>query len=360
MRFMQSVILLVITTLGRYTAILLAIPAIAVAVVWFTLMEEHIVAFLLLAPAVIPLFTGSIALLLGLLFSGLRRPEGRYIDREQAPTLWAMWDELSPVRRAERRLLKIDGNFNASIQQRYRILGLFGREVVMTVGVPLLSVLDTPRLKSVIAHEIGHAEKKHIVGSARLAEFERSFGTVFEFMPVETSISGGLLYALFGKASDWLKAEMHRLDWQAEHEADAVAALATGSADTAVTLSVVAGAAHYYKTGIVEPLEKILTGAMRVPLAPLRHFLDRLSEIRDNANLRAWAETEFLSPIDTEASHPPLAQRLRAIGVPRVPEIPALGPPSVEEVLPAQTVAAVVADAETAWERQIAAYLNLD
>lgn len=356
---MQPLILHLIKILGRYTAILLAIPAVAITVSWFALLDSHLVAFLVLAPIVIPVFTGSFALLIGLLFSGEKAAKGPFVERSVAPGLWKMWDEMAPPVRGERRLLRLDDRLNASISERRRFLGLFGREIVMTVGLPLMAFLDKPLLKSVIAHEVGHAEMKHTAGLTRLAEFERSFETVFDFMPVETSLSGRVLYGSLGRISDWMKAEMKRLAWQAEFEADAVAARETRGSLAARAEAAIAGAIHFYEVEIVAPLEKVLVGAIAVPPSPVRQFIDRIDEIRDPARLAAAAAAAFVEPPDPEASHPPFSDRLKALGCAHVPEIGPLGPPSLAELVPEDLKDRILRDAEAEWERNISRYLNL-
>ena len=357
---MRFVFLKIISELGRYTSILLFVAALSITIAWFSLLEDHLVYFLLLAPFAISLFTVSIALLIGLLFSGLKRPSGQFVTPSDAPKLWTIWNELSPAGRFESRLLRIDDRLNASIGERHRYFGLIGREVTMTVGLPLLAVLDIPTVRSVVAHEIGHAEHRHSVGLTNLLEFERSFETVFEFMPIGKTITGSFLYWRLGHAGAWLKNEQQRLSWQAEFEADAISAQKVGPATTARTLTIIAGAAGYFKSTISEPLDKALTGMVHVPPSPCQQFLARLTEARDPETIRKFAISSMSEPVEHDSTHPPYSKRIEAVGFASVPEVDALGPKSIDELLGAQFQAKLLTVFEQRWSESVKRYLNLD
>ena len=96
------------------------------------------------------------ALLLGLAFL-MRprlgtRPKNGVITRAEAPTLYAFVDEIAAsLRTASAHTIAITSDFNAS----WAVVGI-RRQRVLTLGLPLLSVLEPQEQTAVIAHELAH------------------------------------------------------------------------------------------------------------------------------------------------------------------------------------------------------------
>jgi len=106
---------------------------------------------------------------LGLLWATVRalwvrfdEPGGLELSREDAPQLFEALDRIrSKIKGPPVHRVYLDDDFNASIRQVPRF-GLFGGAVnSLSIGLPLLMMLDRRRLLSVLAHEYGHLRGNH-------------------------------------------------------------------------------------------------------------------------------------------------------------------------------------------------------
>ena len=101
-----------------------------------------------------------------LLFAWMVRPSFRFSDRELAP------EEAPRPSEGTRRLKEklrvrgrmqvcLDESFNASAAESRGIFGLLGTRSALTLGVPLLFVLDRRQVLAIIGHEFGHFSRRH-------------------------------------------------------------------------------------------------------------------------------------------------------------------------------------------------------
>ena len=111
------------------------------------------------------------ALLLGLAFLMRprlgKRPKEGVLTRDEAPTLYAFVDEIAAsLGTASADTIAITSEFNAS----WAVVGI-RRTRVLTLGLPLLAVLEPQEQTAVIAHELAHGRngdstRSLVVGSA--------------------------------------------------------------------------------------------------------------------------------------------------------------------------------------------------
>lgn len=85
------------------------------------------------------------------------RHERRELTPEEGPLLWAFVTELcrtigAPVPRR----IDLDMEVNASAGFRRGFASFFGRDLVLTIGLPLLGGLPLRQLAGILAHELGH------------------------------------------------------------------------------------------------------------------------------------------------------------------------------------------------------------
>jgi STE24 endopeptidase len=126
----------------------------------------------------------------------------------------------------------------------------FGRFRKIVLFDTLIAQLDEPELESVLAHEIGHYKKRHVLKLlgvsiagvflafaaiawlARQQWFYRAFGFEYEggFLAVDV-VPAMLLFALLaGTITFWLSPLLHMWSRRFEYEADAFAHVTTGEA----------------------------------------------------------------------------------------------------------------------------------
>ena len=181
---MNWVVLRIILRLGRYAVLPVVALACVILAVWLMAMDRYTITALVTAPIVFSTFLGALALAIGLLLLPSRKHREFEANEETAPGLWAMWRKLDPSFVRSRRTLLINTDFNASIGEVRRYGGLFGQHVLMTVGLPMLIVLDEPAVRAIVAHEVAHAQLRHTSGKHQPRGFHRGFG---ERLPVRQS-----------------------------------------------------------------------------------------------------------------------------------------------------------------------------
>ncbi|MBC8872379.1 MAG: M48 family metalloprotease [Planctomycetes bacterium] len=110
---------------------------------------------------VAPLVIGGIAVLFMIkpLFARpAKRPRTRSLTRDGEPIVFAFVERICAVVRAPRpKRIDIDGQVNASASFRRGIWSMIaGNDLVLTIGMPLVSGLDMRQFGGVLAHEFGH------------------------------------------------------------------------------------------------------------------------------------------------------------------------------------------------------------
>ena len=346
---MQFFLTNIISTLGRYT-ILLLLPVVgALALLWFQWLDHRpILAFVLAAP-VFFVVLGSLVLVLGILLSGTPSPEGITVSPDEAPELWNYWNEVSPPTPQMRRQIIVTNEINAAMAEHARFAGLFGRDQTLFVGAGLLITLDRPAIEAILEHEFAHAELKHSHGLTRLNEFYETFEAFENYVEYEMPLVAMLLSVTFYGIDTWLKPEMLARSQKHEFEADQQSADRVGTVAQANALMLVDGVAASAKTLVYDPLDKEMRGAVNVPEPPL----DRLIRLRDDLvspeTIRAGVEDAMKEEPDPASTHPPLAQRLANINAsPDIPIRP-IGGSAFSAMLPEQTQARLMEELNKQW-----------
>src|SRR5262249_47998418 len=181
---MRSAILKLILALGRYAVLPVVAVALVVFAAWLIALDHYLGLALAISPVVLPFTTSAVFLAFGLLLPR-RRKAVPGVEEAAAPGLWAMWKDVDRRSAGVQRRLAIDGNMTASIGEQRQFMGVFGRQITMTIGLPLLIVLDERAVRAIVAHEVGHAELQHTSGGANLYEFILAALNIFEYADPE-------------------------------------------------------------------------------------------------------------------------------------------------------------------------------
>jgi predicted Zn finger-like uncharacterized protein len=116
-------------------------------------------AFIALAYAA-PLIAGPIAVFFmfkPLLAQPSRQQRSRSLRRESEPLLFAFIDRICEEVGAPRpKRIDVDCTVNASASFRRGMLSMLGRDLVLTIGLPLAAGLTAREFGGVMAHELGH------------------------------------------------------------------------------------------------------------------------------------------------------------------------------------------------------------
>ncbi|GHT96621.1 hypothetical protein FACS1894116_14040 [Betaproteobacteria bacterium] len=159
-------------------------------------------------------------------FMRLPPPEGRYIEKAEAPVLFGVLDKLRkrlngpPIHR-----VLVNTDFNASISQRPR-WGLFGGHTnYLTLGLPFMLGMTSEEMLAIVAHEYGHVCGNHGKTSAWVYRQRLTFGALYDQV-VESAednlINRGIAWLLQG-FMPYYNAYTFVLSREDEYEADRTA-----------------------------------------------------------------------------------------------------------------------------------------
>lgn len=338
--------------LGRFATLILFAATLLVLGLWLQLLDIAPVAFLVLAPITILAFCASLALLTGLLFVQAPRNGDRELSRSEAPALWAIWDAYDPAASGERSL-RVDEHLNASISERKKWFGLFGRQTTMTIGLELLILADERLLRTVIAHEVGHARHQHTTGGTNLAEFLQTFETLLDYADPDTTIVGRLADWGVGAWLNRASRELMRLSRQNEFEADLVAAELCGSDAAADAEVFMATLTKAVEAEVYLPLEQELVGAIRAPVPPSQRVKDRRPQLVSQETQALYLTEAWRETVVEDASHPAFRDRFENISPGETPIPVAVGPSAAGALLPPNVFDALMQQAAKAWTSQV-------
>ncbi len=198
---------------------------------------------------------------------------------------------------------------NAFVANRGGIMG-FGSRPVMGIGLPLLQGLSIAEMKAVIAHEFGH----YVGGDTRLGPWIYKTRAAIARSVENLASAQSLLTFPFTLYMKLFLRVSHAVSRHQEFQADRVSAEVTSPADAGRALRRVHAIAPAYDLYWRSEVVPVIDGGFRPPLAGgFVSFLDvpRHREIVEES-LRTVPE-ENADPYDT---HPPLSQRLAALGAP--------------------------------------------
>jgi Zn-dependent protease with chaperone function len=336
---------------GRYAVLPVVALAAAMLLVWLMALDRHRTLAFVTAPIVLSVTPAAIALALGLLLLPRRGNAYGTHDEGVAPGLWALWMELDRAFSRSGRTLVIDPVFNASIREEKRYLGLFGRQVTMTVGLPLLMVLDVRAIRAVIAHEVAHAQLQHTTGAVNLADFVAASENVLHYADPDRTITGRVAHFLLHSLIEWLEREYRALSRQNELAADGDAAKQVGRDEMARALALVAGGAARLDDVVFTPLDKELLGAIRVPMPPFQRILKEAGTIRAPDELAAAAHARLEAKPEADATHPPLGARLANLGFVEIPPLDQLQTSAIAQLLAPEAAKELAARFDSEWRR---------
>ena len=349
---MRRLVLRVILYLGRYAVLPVVALAGAIFMVWLMALDRYTIVTLATAPIVLCVAPAALALALGILLLPSRKDRSAKADEGAAPGLWLIWEELDRAFARSGRTLLIDANFNASIMEESRYAGLFKQHVTMTVGLPMLIILDQRAIRAVIAHEVAHARLRHTSGATNLRDFIAASENVLHYADPDRTITGRVAHALLHALLEWLGKEYRALSREDELCADGGAAEQVGRDEMARALVLIEGCSARLADLVYAPLEKEMLGAIKTPAPPFQRIFDRLGDIRAPEQLAAAAAVAGLKlEEDSESTHPPFGKRLANLGFNDIPPIDEVRSSAVDQLLSAEAARELAARFDDEWRK---------
>ncbi len=280
--------------------------------------HQGLVATLL--AGLIALFGLALAVfVLGCLRVRFEPPEGLALEEEDHPELHRLLRELGDLAGGVRfHQVTLDPEMNASVVQNPR-LGVFGwYRAHLVIGLPLMEALPLDELKAVLAHEIGHLTRADGKTCAWLHRTRETWERVVE------RFSRNGFFPLFGDFFHWFwprfSSRVLVLSRFSELAADQFAAQAVSPQALASGLRRLAVLGKRAESEFWEPLDRAVDEGSDLP----GDVMDRLSEVVrrpvEPEQAGAWLAEAMAVRTGSTDSHPRLAARLAALGMPEVPE----------------------------------------
>ena len=275
-----------------------------------------IVIGMLWYPHPLILWCGALAILI--LIWALRpatRLSGTPLARDAAPELHAAIDRLKATLDVGARIeVALSDEMNAFVQESRGLFGILGVKRRMSLGIPLLALLDRDEAEAVIAHELGHFSRRHgrlghwlyrahVGWLAHAAEVDRD-SSALDRLGAEIARMFVPFFAL--RSMIWSR--------RCEYEADADAARATSGEALASALMRLA----VYDQWSRARLSAIIGEWQRTEAGPPRDFLARIDAAlvaEAPGTMREIAAEVLAVPASWRDTHPPIAVRAAALAV---------------------------------------------
>lgn len=247
------------------------------------------------------------------LFIRLPAPQGREVNRAEAPALFNALDEMRRTMKGPRfhHVLIVD-EVNAAVVQR-PAFGLIGwPRNYLLLGLPLLECLPPPEALAVVAHEYGHLAGSHGHFSAFIYRLRHTWGTVQAYADHIQGWLGRLVSPLVRWYAPYFNAYTFVLARADEYQADAASAQLVGAVNAANALKRVNVVGPQHQRFLDQTFEQINHQA-----SPPQDLMHRWAAQATQAPPSADAQRWINDALDREGhftdSHPTLRARLTAL-----------------------------------------------
>jgi Zn-dependent protease with chaperone function len=281
-------------------------------------------------------------------------PQGRRVTRDQAPQLFKLLDKVRQRTGGPRfDEVLVDGDLNACVVQRPR-LGLLGwYRNTLVLGLPLLFLLSSRQLASVVAHEYGHLSGAHGKLSAWVYRTRRGWLRLAELREGSSqgnSVVDMVLALFFNHFFPRFNARAFVLSRQQEYEADAVAHAVAGQQHSSDALMALQLGARYLDEIFWPAVFSRARSGGELRETPFREMRATLAQCLTHGRASAWLQQAYKALPSSTDTHPSLRQRLdfakcKAVLPPGHAEKAAIS-------LLGNTMEVMVAALDTQWQRQ--------
>lgn len=272
--------------------------------------------------------------LLSSLWVRIGRPEGIPIQREDAPEVFALLDELSaavgnslqpesdgdsfsdnaPGSGIRFDEILVTPDFNAAVVQAPR-LGIFGwYKRYLILGIPLMESVTPSEFKAVLAHEFGHLSGHHGKFGSWIYRTQATWDQLMMSLSEDNSFGARALRGFLGWFWPRFNGHAFALSRGQEYEADAFAADFAGADQIASALARIGVIARANEEAW-EEFRKRHENDEAPPPNAYRIVDEIMNEPPDEEQARKWLSAALLRSTDTSDTHPSLTDRLGAVGL---------------------------------------------
>ncbi len=242
-------------------------------------------------------------------------PDGKELQRHEAPALFDLIDEVSTAINGPKvKHVLVSDRFNASVVQipQFAMFGWLNNYLI--VGLPLMRALSPAEFRAVLAHEFGHLSGKHGGFSGWIYRMRLSWIRILDRVHQERSYASFLFEPFLNWYAPYLDNYAFVLCRAQEREADTYAVELAGKDTTALALTRL----ETKQRGFMEEFwPKFFSSAKEQSLTPRDTFTQILTGYEQSIShtkAQRWFLEALRVPTGYEDTHPALGDRLAAIG----------------------------------------------
>lgn len=254
-------------------------------------------------------------LVLRALWVTIPEPDGKELQREQAPALFDLIREVSDTLKGPKvHHVFVSDEFNASIVQIPQF-GMFGwLSNYLVVGLPLMRALSPDEFRSVLAHEFGHLSGKHGSFSGWIYRVRQSWLQILTRVHEERSYASFLFEPFLKWYAPYLNAYSFVLARAQEREADTYSVDFAGKEFAALALIRLTTKDRVLRDDFWPSFFNGAKEETRAPKDPFTQMLSGLEQSIGHTKAQKWFLEALRVPTGYDDTHPALGDRLTAIG----------------------------------------------
>jgi Zn-dependent protease with chaperone function len=269
---------------------------------------------LLIGKAIIPL-AGLAWVILRALRIRLDPPEGYSVSAQEAPALFEMIEEVRHrVRGPTVHEVLVDGQFNASVVQIPRGLGLLGQRNYLVLGLPYMQVTSPDEFRAVVAHELGHLSRNHGRVSSWIYRIHATWYSLLAALEERRRLGTELFRRFFAWYQPRFEAYSFPLRRLHEYDADKAAADAAGAEPAASSLVTAAVNAVFLDAEYWPGVYARANDELSPPNGVFHALPEGLSEARSHPRRDAWLANILARTTAPHDSHPSIGARIERLG----------------------------------------------
>ena len=256
-----------------------------------------------------------VGLVLRSLWITIPEPDGMKLEREQAPALFDLIDEVTTALSGPKiHHVMVSDDFNAGIVQIPQF-GMFGwLRNYLVVGLPMLRALTPAEFRAVLAHEVGHLSGKHGHFTGWIYRLRQSWSEILIRVHQERHYASFLFEPFINWYAPYLNAYSFVLARAQERQADQYSVELAGKEVAAVTLVRVMAKDRGLSENFWPNFFRQSRDQAKTPSDPFVQMLSGLDQPIGPLNTQKWLFEALRVPTGYEDTHPALADRLAAIG----------------------------------------------
>ena len=254
-------------------------------------------------------------LVLRALWVTIPEPDGKELQRDQAPALFDLIREVSDSLKGPKvHHVFVSDEFNASIVQIPQF-GMFGwLHNYLVVGLPLMRALGPDEFRAVLAHEFGHLSGKHGRFSGWIYRVRQTWLQILIRVHEERSYASFLFEPFLKWYAPYLNAYSFVLARAQEREADTYSVDVAGKDFAALALIRLTTKGRALSDDFWPTFFKGAKDEPRTPTDPFTQMLSGLEQSIAHTKVQKWFLEALRVPTGYDDTHPALGDRLTAIG----------------------------------------------